>query len=148
MTASIGSVQAGAQLPTVRHRPSDVTLFRFSAATNNAHRIHYDGPFAASEGLPGPVVQSHLHGCYFASLLQAWGGPRSRISALAWRPMMPVAAGEEVTVTGRVSQAGRDAGGIMQATLELEETNDIGDVTATATASMRFPDLAQEANNG
>lgn len=147
MIRDFNDVHVGAELPGVRHHPSNVTLFRFSAATNNAHRIHYDGPFSVSEGLPGPVVQSHLHGCYFSSLLQSWGGPRSRISALAWRPMKPVTAGEVVTVTGRVTQVTRDGGGIPQAVLELMETNGSGEITATATASMRFP-RSQEVDYG
>lgn len=39
-------------------RPSTVDLFRFSAATFNSHRIHYDLPYAkGEEGYPGLVVQ-------------------------------------------------------------------------------------------
>ena len=29
-------------LPEIEYRPSPVRLFQFSAATGNAHRIHYD----------------------------------------------------------------------------------------------------------
>ncbi|MGA3216281.1 MAG: acyl-CoA dehydrogenase [Acidimicrobiales bacterium] len=35
---------------------SPVMLFRFSAATWNSHRIHYDRPFAIEEGYPGLLV--------------------------------------------------------------------------------------------
>ncbi len=36
-------------------------LFRFSALTYNAHRIHYDEPYAkAAEGYPGLVVHGPL----------------------------------------------------------------------------------------
>ncbi len=41
-------------------------LFRYSALTFNAHRIHYDRDYATrAEGYPGLVV----HGPYLASLL-------------------------------------------------------------------------------
>lgn len=46
--------------------PTPTLLFRFSALTFNAHRIHYDRPYAAGvEGYPGLVV----HGPLIAVLL-------------------------------------------------------------------------------
>lgn len=49
-----------------RHTPDPVQLFRYSALTFNAHRIHYDAPYARDvEGHPGLVV----HGPYIATLL-------------------------------------------------------------------------------
>lgn len=42
-------------------RPSEALLFRFSAITFNAHRIHYDLPYATGiEGYPGLVVHGPL----------------------------------------------------------------------------------------
>ncbi len=47
-------------------RPDPVLLFRYSALTFNAHRIHYDRPYATGvEGYPGLVV----HGPLIAMLL-------------------------------------------------------------------------------
>jgi 3-methylfumaryl-CoA hydratase len=41
--------------------PTPTLLFRFSALTFNAHRIHYDRPYATGEeGYPGLVVQGPL----------------------------------------------------------------------------------------
>lgn len=41
--------------------PDETILFRFSALTFNAHRIHYDRPYAHdTEGYPGLVVQGPL----------------------------------------------------------------------------------------
>jgi 3-methylfumaryl-CoA hydratase len=37
-----------------------VLLFRFSALTYNAHRIHYDLQYARGEGYPGLVVHGPL----------------------------------------------------------------------------------------
>lgn len=42
----------------VSWQPSPVDLFRFSAATYNSHRIHYDRPYVTGvEGYPGLIVQ-------------------------------------------------------------------------------------------
>lgn len=43
-----------------RLQPDPALLFRFSAVTFNAHRIHYDLPYARSEGYPSLVVQGPL----------------------------------------------------------------------------------------
>ena len=45
--------------------PDPVQLFRYSALTFNAHRIHYDRDFCRSEAYPGLVV----HGPLIATLL-------------------------------------------------------------------------------
>ena len=58
--------------------PTDpVLLFRFSALTNNAHRIHYDHPYATEvEGYPGLVVQGPLTALLLAELARRNGVTR------------------------------------------------------------------------
>ncbi len=55
--------------------PTDpVLLFRFSALTNNAHRIHYDHPYATGvERYPGLVVQGPLTALALAELARRNG---------------------------------------------------------------------------
>jgi len=49
-------------------KPDTVLLFRFSALTFNAHRIHYDRPYAlGEEGYPGLVVHGPL-----TAVMLAW----------------------------------------------------------------------------
>jgi len=51
-------------------RPDTVLLFRFSALTFNAHRIHYDRPYALrEEGYPGLVVHGPLTAVMLAGLV-------------------------------------------------------------------------------
>jgi len=45
-----------------------VLLFRFSALTYNAHRIHYDRDYARAEGYPGLVVHGPLQALLMAEL--------------------------------------------------------------------------------
>jgi 3-methylfumaryl-CoA hydratase len=70
-------------LPTSSHVPADgvvwrpepVNLFRFSAATFNAHRIHYDHAYATGEeGYPALVV----HGPFTAAKLAACAESHAR----------------------------------------------------------------------
>jgi 3-methylfumaryl-CoA hydratase len=57
--------------------PDTVLLFRFSALTFNAHRIHYDLPYAREEeGYPGLVVHGPLTAILLAGLAEARSGRR------------------------------------------------------------------------
>lgn len=68
-------------------QPEEVHLFRFSAATFNSHRIHYDLSYARErEGYPALVV----HGPFTAAKLAALAlrdGPLARFSFRATAPL-------------------------------------------------------------
>lgn len=50
-----------------------VVLFRFSALTANSHRIHYDRPYAATEGYPDLLVHGPLQVLVMAESLRHAG---------------------------------------------------------------------------
>lgn len=91
--------------PLVRRAPEDeapeawrfteADLFRYSALTYNAHRIHYDAAFARSEGYPGLLV----HGPLLAQLLVSRAarelGP---LAGFRYRATAPAFVGEEIAV--------------------------------------------------
>jgi 3-methylfumaryl-CoA hydratase len=68
--------------------PTPVELFRFSAVTFNAHRIHYDQDYVtAEEGYPSLVVHGPLQAmrlCHFARRVA--GRPMTRFSFRGERP--------------------------------------------------------------
>jgi 3-methylfumaryl-CoA hydratase len=67
--AALPELAAGAWSRTVL--PDTRLLFRFSALTFNAHRIHYDRPYAtAVEGYPGLVVHGPLTAVLLVQLLR------------------------------------------------------------------------------
>jgi 3-methylfumaryl-CoA hydratase len=61
-----------------------VLLFRFSALTYNAHRIHYDLQYARAEGYPGLVVHGPLQALLMAELARPAG------SEYAYRLVAPL----------------------------------------------------------
>ena len=75
-----------------------VQLFRFSALTFNAHRIHYDLPYTQDvEGYPGLVV----HGPFIATLLMDHflrHVPAAQVSSFSFRAQRPIFAGEPFTL--------------------------------------------------
>ncbi|MDX1646496.1 MAG: MaoC family dehydratase N-terminal domain-containing protein [Longimicrobiales bacterium] len=98
-----------------RFTPNEITLFRFSALTFNAHRIHYDRRYAVeTEGYPDLVV----HGPLLALLLLntavrlAAGGDAADGAAgagmvFSYRALRPLFCGETVElIGGRAVEAG------------------------------------------
>ena len=86
-----------------------VLLFRYSALTFNAHRIHYDHPYATrEEGYPGLVV----HGPLTATLLVETflqEHPDARIATMNIRAQRPLFHGRRFLLEGRVCADGRQA---------------------------------------
>ena len=75
-----------------------VQLFRYSALTFNAHRIHYDMPYTRDvEGYPGLVV----HGPFIATLLMDHflrQDPAAQVTNFSFRAQRPIFAGEPFTL--------------------------------------------------
>ncbi len=87
--------------------PTTVTLFRFSALTHNAHRIHYDHPYATEvEGYPGLLV----HGPLTALLLLDAAGRRGPgpVTRFRYRALAPLFVDQPIMLVGRPGSARRD----------------------------------------
>lgn len=82
-------------------RLNTVMLFRYSALTFNAHRIHYDLPYATrQEGYPGVVA----HGPLMATLLVdafLQEHPGAELTSYKFSARAPIFAGEQVHLVGK-----------------------------------------------
>lgn len=77
--------------------PDEVALFRYSAATFNGHRIHYDLPYAREvEGYPGLVVQGPFTATMLFSVLAEQVG--GFVASFSYRGMKPLFAGDALTI--------------------------------------------------
>jgi len=132
---SAGELSVGAQIPDLVKQPSPVALFRYSAVTWNAHRIHYDREYAASEGYPNVLVQGHLHGAYLTELVLNWAGPRGVLRRLQWSNRRAAYAGDTLTCRGVVRQVTEESGGI-RVDLEIWTENQAGEVCAPGSATV------------
>lgn len=74
--------------------PDPVQLFRYSALTNNGHRIHYDRPYTLQEeGYPGLVVHGPYIATWLAELVRRHAGrPVAGLSFQARAPIFDTAA--------------------------------------------------------
>jgi len=111
---------------TTRPITTATLLFRFSALTANAHRIHYDEPYAtAVEGYPALVVHGPLLAVYMAELVRSRVPGRATIG-FQFRLNKPVFVGDAIEVQG--SPDG-DA-------VHLEVVSGAGTVHASASAQL------------
>jgi len=88
-------------------RPDPVLLFRYSALTSNAHRIHYDLPYAREqEGYPALVMNGGLT----ALLLVETARPHlsGKIAAYIARALRPLFADEDIALQGRAREHGAE----------------------------------------
>lgn len=80
--------------------PDERLLFRFSALTFNAHRIHYDLPYTRSEGYPALVVHGPLTAVLLADLL-ARQYDRPPLRHFSFRARNALYLGDRIRLAGR-----------------------------------------------
>ncbi|MCA3255664.1 MAG: hypothetical protein INF91_08625 [Alphaproteobacteria bacterium] len=74
-------------------RTDETMLFRYSVLTNNAHRIHYDAPFAREvEGYPAPVINGGLTALMLVETFRTEAGRTP--SSVVTRMMRPLFCGD------------------------------------------------------
>lgn len=131
-------VKVGDRLQPVERRPSNIQLFRFSAVTWNAHRIHYDRDYAMSEGYPDILVQSHLHGCFLSETVLNWAGDSGILRRFRWENRHFAVPGDVLTCDGEVTAIveGETCGYV---DLKLTERNQDGVVCAPGWATVELP---------
>lgn len=77
--------------------PDETVLFRYSAITDNPHRIHYDLAYARSEGYPALIVNGTVPTMFLLEIFRAHVG----VEPKGWcsRNLAPILCGEPLTLT-------------------------------------------------
>lgn len=105
--------------------PSEAHLLRYSALTFNAHRIHYDLPYARDvEGYAGLVVHGPLTATLLLNLAADMAG--QPIRRFSFRGASPAFCGEPLTLVAKQDDA----------TLTLSARNGLGQAVMTAEAAL------------
>ena len=105
-----------------------VVLFRFSALTYNAHRIHYDAGYAAAEGYPDLVVHGPLQALLMGECLRRSGMPLQG-ATFAYRLVAPTFGAQRLMVSSYPEDDGfsvhvQDGAGRTTATATLRRPAD------------------------
>jgi 3-methylfumaryl-CoA hydratase len=103
-----------------------VSLFRFSALTYNAHRIHYDRTYATqTEGYPGLVIHGPFQAISLAEVCRRFQ-PDSSLASFVFRAQRPAFEGAPLRFCGR--REGDE--------IDLAALDGSGHVTLGATATL------------
>jgi 3-methylfumaryl-CoA hydratase len=136
-TPSIHSVKVGDALPTRDLACDTVQLFFYNAALWNAHRIHFDAPYATEvEGYPGLVVAGPLIGDWLVQCALEWIAEAGELVSFEFSNRRAAYVDDPLVSGGKVVAVDAGSGLV---TVDLHVLNAEGEVIAPGQAVVRFP---------
>ncbi len=130
------SLQPGDAVPGRAHAPDNVQLFLYNAALWNAHRIHFDLPYAQDEeGYPGLVIAGPMIGDWLNQCVEEWVGDDGRLVSIEYSNRAASYIGETLNSGGKVTAVDPDTGRVE---VEVFVTNAEGDTVAPGRAVVQW----------
>ena len=125
------ALAAGTALPDLERTIELPDMVAYAGATWDWHRLHYDSEYAASRGIPAPIVDGQVLGAYLAAQLTDAFGPRCFIRRLEFRFRSMVFAGDTITCSATVTSVTSSDDGIV---VGVEQKILVGDRVVVAPA--------------
>lgn len=134
---SAKSLSPGDELPQRQLACDTVQLFFYNAALWNAHRIHFDAPYATDgEGYPGLVVAGPLMGDWLTQCVLEWMGEAGDLVSFEFSNRR-AAFVDDPLVSGGTVRSVDVATGLVS--LDLHIKNAAGQVITPGQAVVRLP---------
>ena len=135
--SKIESIKPGDALSEREFNPDNVQLFLYNAALWNAHRIHFDYPYATEvEGYPGLVIAGPQMGDWLTQCVIEWLGDDGKLASIEYSNRKVAYIGESLRSGGKVLSVEPETGAVE---LELYVKNEAGEVITPGVATVRFP---------
>ena len=132
----IKNINVGDALPERAFKPDTAQLFLYDAALWNAHRIHFDYPYATEvEGYPGLVIAGPLMGDWLTQCVVDWLGDDGKLVSIDYSNRQAAFIGEVLRTGGSVIAVDPDT---REAQLELFVKNEANDVIIPGAAVVNF----------
>lgn len=132
------AIKPGDELPERAFTPDNVQLFMYNAALWNAHRIHFDYPYATEvEGYPGLVIAGPLLGDWLNQCVVDWVAEDGVLASIEYSNRKASYIGETLRSGGKVLSVDLDA---REVELEVTIRNEADEVIAPGVAIARFHD--------
>jgi hydroxyacyl-ACP dehydratase HTD2-like protein with hotdog domain len=136
VSARLSDVAIGDALPERAYTPDNIQLFFYNAVLWNAHRIHYDLPYATeAEGYPGLVIAGPLLGDWLTQCVLEWMDGDGELVSFEYSNRLASYIGETLTVGGSVTAIDEGSGVV---DLELAVRNEADEIITPGTARVRF----------
>jgi 3-methylfumaryl-CoA hydratase len=130
------AIEVGNELPQRAHTPDNVQLMLYNAILWNAHRIHFDEPYAREvEGYPGLVIAGPMLGDWLHQCLEEWLRDAGRIVSIDYSNRIASYIGETLTAGGSVVSRDTDS---RRATVDVWIRNENGEVITPGSAIVEF----------
>jgi acyl dehydratase len=114
-------------------------LMRWSAASENWHRIHYDVPFAVEhDKLPGLLINGSWKQHFVVQNLRHWAGPDGWVAKVGFQFRAMDVVGSTLTAWARITDL-REVGGLGHVDLETNIRNQDGVESTPGTATVVLP---------
>lgn len=134
--SNIENIKAGDPLPERTFQPDTVQLFLYNAALWNAHRIHFDYPYATEvEGYSGLVIAGPLMGDWLTQCVIDWLGHEGKLVSIEYSNRKAAFIGEILRTGGSVLSVEPETGKVQ---LELFVKNEADEVITPGTAVVNF----------
>jgi len=133
---TIDAIEVGAALPEREHTATNVSLFLYNATIWNAHRIHYDEPYATDvEKHPGVVIDGPLQGDWLTQTVLEWIGEDADLVRFQYSNRKASHLGDRLVSGGSVKAVDPAS---REVTLEIFIKDTDGTVTTPGSAVVRF----------
>jgi 3-methylfumaryl-CoA hydratase len=133
---ALKSLSPGDELPERQLLCDTVQLFFYNAALWNAHRIHFDAPYASDgEGYPGLVVAGPLMGDWLTQCVLEWMGEAGDLVSFEFSNRKAAFVDDPLVSGGTVRSVDRASGLV---SLDLHIKNAGGEVITPGQAVVRL----------
>jgi 3-methylfumaryl-CoA hydratase len=130
------TIKPGELLPEQKYCCDTIQLFLYNAALWNAHRIHFDYPYATEvEGYSGLVVAGPLMGDWLTQCVLDWLNEEGELVSFEYSNRGAAFTGDELICGGKVLASNSKTG---EVELELHVKNAAGEVITPGMATVRF----------
>jgi 3-methylfumaryl-CoA hydratase len=130
--ADMRTVEVGQELPAREFNPDTIQLFLYNAVLWNAHKIHFDYPYAREvEGYPGLVMAGPLLGDWLHQCVVEWLGDNGRLLGMEYSNRRAAYIGDTLRSVGKIVAVDRER---RQLTIEVAILNQNDEVLAPGTA--------------
>jgi hydroxyacyl-ACP dehydratase HTD2-like protein with hotdog domain len=131
------TIHSGDELPEREFNCDTVQLFLYNAVLWNAHRIHYDHPYATGvEGYDGLVNAGPLMGDWLTQCVLEWLDEDGELASFEYSNRRASIIGETLRSGGRVTRVDPSSRTV---TVELWLQHEDGETGTPGTAVVRFP---------
>ena len=136
------ALKPGDPLPERSFTPDNVQLFFYNAALWNAHRIHFDYPYATEvEGYPGLVIAGPMLGDWLNQCVVDWVADDGYLASIEYSNRKASYIGETLRSGGKVLSIDLDKHEVQ---LEVTIKNEADEVIAPGVAVAHFYRTSQD----